>query len=663
MSALSIQPTYPIFTDIDGQPLEDGYVWIGVANLAPIGNPITVYWNAALTIPAVQPIRTRGGYPINSGTPARLYVNSDYSIQVQNKNGSVVYSAPVATERYSNAILTGVNAQDVVYDPPYTNAVSTNVEAKLAQYVSVKDFGATGDGVTDDLAAIQAAIDFCATSSGTNNVYFPEGDYYISGTIDLKVAVSLIGPGKSLAAAVPYARIKGAGGSQTLVKYNGTFGSEARISLSIRGLQFANAQYAIHLIGVAYWDITDCVFTYIRGSVNHAAIVLEDAIVGVIERCFFFFCACGIRGDKGLQYHVSIRDNDFNVDTGTGLPGPGYAATGILLRCDATNIGFGPINIENNNFIPAGSPGSNQTRGLVVACRGNVLNLRGNTFEAFPQDDVLVTPIDPITSADHTADALGFFVRGGIVSGNWHVDGASGGGGSYCYELSYTSNIAFIGNYINPQTSVTGVSVVFFGVGSNKNTWYGDNLIIYKSGYTGPGVEETNSTYGTNIIIENQFIDSTVDGPAWQEVKNGHLRLTPQTEFAGRLAQFTTASQGIEWMSSVSKRKMLVLSDGSAAIQARQSIETAPLYTNPTSTVTLNGTERTLRFFTGGTVDNINGALYDGQILSVFCNSLLGVTITETGNIRVNGGATLVLGQDEGATFVWYAAGPFWVQI
>jgi hypothetical protein len=93
MSALSIQPTYPIFTDIDGQPLEDGYVWIGVANLAPIVNPITVYWDAALTIPAAQPIRTRGGYPMNSGTPARLYVNSDYSIQVQNKNGSVVYTS------------------------------------------------------------------------------------------------------------------------------------------------------------------------------------------------------------------------------------------------------------------------------------------------------------------------------------------------------------------------------------------------------------------------------------------------------------------------------------------------------------------------------------------------------------------------------------------
>lgn len=93
MSTISIQSPYPAFADIDGQPLEDGYIWIGTAGLPPIGNPVNVYWDAAQTLPAVQPIRTRGGYPINSGTPARLFVGSDYSIQVQNKNGSVIYTS------------------------------------------------------------------------------------------------------------------------------------------------------------------------------------------------------------------------------------------------------------------------------------------------------------------------------------------------------------------------------------------------------------------------------------------------------------------------------------------------------------------------------------------------------------------------------------------
>jgi hypothetical protein len=178
MSALSIQPVYPIFTDIDGQPLEDGFVWIGQANLDPQVNPINVYWDAALTIPAGQPIRTLGGYPANSGTPARLYVNSDYSIRVMNKNGSVVYSAPAATERYSDAVISAVNAEDVVYDPPFANAVQTNVEAKLAQTVSIKDFGAVGDGVTDDTAAIQAAIDAVALTGGT--LIFPTATYVFS---------------------------------------------------------------------------------------------------------------------------------------------------------------------------------------------------------------------------------------------------------------------------------------------------------------------------------------------------------------------------------------------------------------------------------------------------------------------------------------------------
>jgi hypothetical protein len=106
MSALSIHPTYPIFTDIDGQPLEDGYVWIGTANLDPQTNPITVYFDQALTIVAAQPLRTIGGYIVNSGTPAKIYVDAAaYSIRVMNKNGSVVYSSPTATERYSRVVL------------------------------------------------------------------------------------------------------------------------------------------------------------------------------------------------------------------------------------------------------------------------------------------------------------------------------------------------------------------------------------------------------------------------------------------------------------------------------------------------------------------------------------------------------------------------------
>jgi hypothetical protein len=93
MSALSIQPPYPAFADVDGQPLDNGYVWVGVANLNPQVNPIAVFWDSALTIAAPQPIRTLNGYPSRSGTPARFYAGSDYSIQVLDSKGSLVYTS------------------------------------------------------------------------------------------------------------------------------------------------------------------------------------------------------------------------------------------------------------------------------------------------------------------------------------------------------------------------------------------------------------------------------------------------------------------------------------------------------------------------------------------------------------------------------------------
>jgi hypothetical protein len=136
MSALSVEPPYPAFADADGQPLENGYIFIGAVNLNPIVNPIAAFFDAALTIPAVQPIRTSGGYPVYQGTPTRFYVGSDYSIQVQDKNGSVVYTSlngnafPGSTDNFVfNAVGTGAQTIFAVPFLPsriYINGVYQN---------------------------------------------------------------------------------------------------------------------------------------------------------------------------------------------------------------------------------------------------------------------------------------------------------------------------------------------------------------------------------------------------------------------------------------------------------------------------------------------------------------------------------------------------------
>jgi hypothetical protein len=56
-----------------------------------------------------------------------------------------------------------------------TGASATTVQAKLREFVSVKDFGAVGDGVADDTIAIQAARDHIAATK--QGLVFPSGEY------------------------------------------------------------------------------------------------------------------------------------------------------------------------------------------------------------------------------------------------------------------------------------------------------------------------------------------------------------------------------------------------------------------------------------------------------------------------------------------------------
>lgn len=84
-----------------------------------------------------------------------------------------------------------IDSSVVSYVPAGTGAVTTTVQAKLRQTVSVKDFGAVGDGVTDDTAAIQAAIDSVKINGGT--VFVPPGTYLINAPIVLWSNVTFYG--------------------------------------------------------------------------------------------------------------------------------------------------------------------------------------------------------------------------------------------------------------------------------------------------------------------------------------------------------------------------------------------------------------------------------------------------------------------------------------
>jgi hypothetical protein len=291
MPVTAIEQPFEIFADIDGQPLEAGYVWIGQANLDPQTNPIAVFFDAALTIPATQPIRTRSGYVFNNETPARLYSNSDYSIRVMNKNGSTIYTSAnsasetnllrqdlastaagkgaelvagteIAIANYTNLrAYTGTQPRIYIsgtagttkptgiagtfqHDPTDTTSADNGGtiivggdgrrwKRDFSGAVNVQWFGALGNNSADDHIAIQRGIDCVAAMTGgvKRSLYFPAGSYLCtnaSGSNSLSVKSDI--------------HIFGDGMLQSVIRFNDSVSSSRRDLMRSDGLGAYNIE-------------------------------------------------------------------------------------------------------------------------------------------------------------------------------------------------------------------------------------------------------------------------------------------------------------------------------------------------------------------------------------------------------------------------------------
>ncbi len=142
------------------------------------------------------------------------------------------------------------------------------LQTKIDDYVSVKDFGALGDGSTNDVAAIQRALDelYCDTDRDDERarrvLYFPAGDYRINAS--LKVP--------------PFATLKGEGMNKTVIVNSGsvpviTFqDDEKNIDSDIGSSSATKPQ------NITFQDLT------IHNSAAYAGVEIEQATNVVFQR-------------------------------------------------------------------------------------------------------------------------------------------------------------------------------------------------------------------------------------------------------------------------------------------------------------------------------------------------------------------------------------------
>ena len=75
--------------------------------------------------------------------------------------------------------LGSTNASSVVFNSGFAGAINRTAQAKMAEMPSVQDFGAIGDGITNDTAAFNAAW----SATAPRAVYVPAASYAITGTV------------------------------------------------------------------------------------------------------------------------------------------------------------------------------------------------------------------------------------------------------------------------------------------------------------------------------------------------------------------------------------------------------------------------------------------------------------------------------------------------
>ncbi len=302
--------------------------------------------------------------------------------------------------------------------PTASTPVVQSLQSWLDQFASVKDFGATGDGATDDTAAINRALNqlYCQPQQSPairRTLFFPAGTYVVSSTINIPTYASLVGDGIDSS----IIQLRGTGvpttvthvaqtvdSLQNLPANTGNGGATAPTDISIRHMAFRTLNTGKNVFLVQ--SATSCQFNSV--SFSSPGIASSYATNALNTAC------------------VNFASSDIYITTNIVFDG-----------CQFSNATYGVYALQ-------------QTKGIVVT------NSNFNTlYQGVSLADSLPAVNGGPTGTRITNNIFDTISREGIVfgSGTGLTTGAATGKNVSAYNIFYDVGNEF-GGVTNPRSSI-----------------------------------------------------------------------------------------------------------------------------------------------------------------------------------------------------------------
>jgi hypothetical protein len=173
--------------------------------------------------------------------------------------------------------------------------VERTLQERLEDTVSVLDFGAKGDGETDDTAAIQRALKQHYITVGTipyrKTIFFPAGRYIVTGTVFIP----------------PYASIEGEGPDRTILRTISTADTTILRTRSISGDDFLDLTLTAESTTVTSVSIKGMTFEYnpthdYTSANTRPLIILDQTLNSDVQNCHFIGTYTGVGAVPSGQY-------------------------------------------------------------------------------------------------------------------------------------------------------------------------------------------------------------------------------------------------------------------------------------------------------------------------------------------------------------------------